>query len=403
MLRNYEFLSDENYQIESLDTIIAEKNLPQVDMILKRCGFARRTQQYSLRHKAYFKLVNAQKVSFDIQIGGVHWNDMAYLDGSMLERRKKKSFFYIPSDNDTFVMLIVHSILGKRYFKPKYQKIIRSIMEKSLNREWATKELTRILSKKNASRIMNCVKNDQFQRIPVYRLILLFMIKKPARIAIFTRLFFRWLKWKKLFRPAPLISIIGPDGAGKSTLVSSLKNVLSEKNRKVEVIYSGRGRGQMLPIRTLGNRYKSAEKERDKLKKPNMMKRRVLYTCAAPVFTADLLLRYWISIFPKRIAKKMVITDRYGTDILLMKYVSYPFKKMLLGLFPKPSITIYLHNAPEILHARRPEESIEELKRQLDLFDKIHADIKIKTASMRYDTTKAAEEVLKRLMINWEL
>ena len=61
---------------------------------------------------------------FDIQVGGIHWNDMPYLGEEVLNNRVKKSYFYVPSDNDTFVMLLTHSILGKRYFKPKYKKIL---------------------------------------------------------------------------------------------------------------------------------------------------------------------------------------------------------------------------------------------------------------------------------------
>lgn len=403
LLRNYEFLLDDKHQIESLDTIVSENDLPQMDIILKRCGFTRRTQQFSLKHKAYFKIMNTQKVSFDIQTGGVYWNDMAYLNESMLERRKKKSFFYIPSDNDTFVMLIVHSILGKRYFKKKYQEIVRSIRDSGVEKEWAEKELARIFSKHHAKKILQCIKNNQFRRIPIYRLVLLFMIKKPARIWTFIRVFLRWLKWKKLLKPAPLISVIGPDGAGKSTLVASLREILSQGERKVSMVYSGRGRGQVLPIRRIGNRYKAAEKKRDKEQKlKNLRKRKMLYTLAAPIFTMDLLLRYWTQVLPKRMRKRIVITDRYCTDILLMKHVNYQFKMMLLAFFPKPTITIYMYNTPEILHNRRPEESVEELERQLSLFEKINSDIKIKSANIKNDTKIAAEEVLKKLLINWD-
>lgn len=401
LIRNYEFLLSVRYPIESLDTLIAEKDMQKADRILKGLGFSKRTQQFSLKHKAYFKLVNLEKVSFDIQLGGIHWNDMAYLNESVLERRIKKAFYYIPSNNDTFVMLLVHSILGKRYFKKKYQMILCAIADK-IDKESAMKELTRIFSKSIAKRLVTAVKKKQFGHIPIYRLIAYFMVKEPSRIIIFTKLFGRWVKWKKPLKPAPLISIIGPDGAGKSSMVEALREILMKNNKQVSVVYAGRGRGQLLPIRKLGNRYKASEKERDKQERPNIFRRKILYSLAAPVFTADLMMRYAAQIFPIRMRKNIVITDRYCTDILLMKYVNYTFKRALLALFPKPTITLFLYNTPEILHSRRPEEPIEELERQLDIYGRIHSDIKIKTNNIKEDHKKAAEEVLRRLLINWD-
>ena len=117
VLRNYEFLLDnQEEQVGSLDTLIATKDMPMAHQILIRRGFIKRKPQFSLKHQAYFKLVNLQKVSFDIQVGGIYWNDMSYLTDSIINNRVKKSYFYIPSSNDTFLMLIVHSILGKRFF-----------------------------------------------------------------------------------------------------------------------------------------------------------------------------------------------------------------------------------------------------------------------------------------------
>ena len=101
-----------------------------------------------------------------MQIGGVYWNDMKYLsDKQLITNRKKYSFFYIPSDQDTFVMLLVHSILGKRYFKPKYQKILSSL---EINKEFAFKELKRIFNKKIAKRLLILVKNKKFNKIKLY-------------------------------------------------------------------------------------------------------------------------------------------------------------------------------------------------------------------------------------------
>src|SRR3989344_6935974 len=130
VLRNFEFLFDDNYAWEGLDTAIPKDDFAKARGILTQQGFTERKPQFSLKHKAFFKLVNGAKISLDIQVGGVYWNDMRYIDESIIANRIKKDFFYVPNDNDTFLMLLVHSILGKRRFKPKYQEILSTLLEK---------------------------------------------------------------------------------------------------------------------------------------------------------------------------------------------------------------------------------------------------------------------------------
>src|SRR3989344_936558 len=281
VLRNYEFLLNSKLPIESLDTVIAKEDIKKAELIFRNNGFFRRKQQFSLAHRAYFKLgEKLERVSFDVQIGGVHWNDLRYIDESILKNRVKKDYFYVPSDNDYFVMLLVHSILGKRRFKPKYKKILLSL---NVDKEYVLGKLRRVFNKRIAFSLLNSVKNNKFEKIKIKHLLFYFIIKKPARILKLLILFFRWLKWKRLFKPAPLISILGPDGSGKSSLAVKLNSFLQESGRKTAVVYTGRGRGHFLPISKIGMKYKKIEKV-----KSSKLKKRIIYTLAAPVFTLDL-------------------------------------------------------------------------------------------------------------------
>ena len=94
VLRNYEFLLNSKLPIESLDTVIAKEDFRKAELIFRSNGFIRRKQQFSLAHKAYFKLgEKLERISFDVQIGGVHWNDLRYIDESILKNRIKKDCF----------------------------------------------------------------------------------------------------------------------------------------------------------------------------------------------------------------------------------------------------------------------------------------------------------------------
>ena len=401
ILRNYDFLLEkrfpEKHSERSVDLAVHTHDYELFSRILNDLGFRRRKNlSFSHKHHPYFLIQDKEVVSFDVQLGGVHWNDICYLGNELFEDRVKRSFFYTPSDNNTFVMLLAHSILGKRHFKPEYKKIILNLSGK-VDKEYVIEKLSKIFNEKISREILSL----DFERIlhDKYKIISSFIFKSKTNALTFTKVFFRWIRWKKLGKSYPLISIIGPDGAGKSTMTKELHDFLKKNNRKVEIVYNGRGRNQILPFRKIGNMYKKKERKSDRENKPgskNLMKRKILYTLAAPVFTADLLLRYLFRIMPKRKTKNVVITDRYCSDILQMENVSFRFRRFLLKLFPKPTMTFYLYNDPEVLKQRRPEESMEGLKRQMYYFDKLKEDLEV-MALKSDDKEKNQELVIRRV------
>ncbi len=411
LLRNFEFLFDTNFPWEGLDAVICEDDFEKANTILLQHGLVERKQQFSLKHRAYFKIVNGIKVSFDIQVGGVYWNDMKYLGESIIANRMRKEFFYVPCANDYFLMLLVHSILGKRYFKPKYKKQMSLLLEQGLiDEHLIIKDLSVLFTKKKAKKVLALVKLKEFERIPISSLLFIFVFKKFKNAATLTALTMRWIRWKRPLVPYPLISIVGPDGAGKSTLVHSLHVYLKENKRKPMVVYLGRGRGNILPFTTLGKIYKSAEKKLDTQissnstftgSSPIYFRRSFLYTLSSLLFFSDLFLRYWLVVFPLRMGKRIVITDRYCTDIILMKHVPFLWKRYLYSLFPKPTISVLLYNTPEILHQRRPLENILELRRQMEIFNKLDYDLLVETRNFEEDRQKVLDFVMTKLLVDW--
>ncbi|MBS3116597.1 hypothetical protein J4421_03280 [Candidatus Woesearchaeota archaeon] len=404
LLRNYEFLIDQTYPVEGLDIIVAEKDFSLFHSLLLTLGFTKRQPQFSLKHKAYFKIINTKFVSFDAQMGGIYWNDMKYLGEEVLTHRQKKEFFFVLSDDDTFIMLLVHSIIGKRYFKEKYQRLLSSL---AVNKEYVLGHLSKIFTPEIAKRLFSDAQNENFSRTSIYPLVILFIFRRFFHLATFSKLFLRWLIWKKLLTPAPLISILGPDGAGKSTLVKALHDHLKETGRKTAIVYTGRGRGHLLPITKIGNLYKRTEKKhdagkiKDSLSKKTPFQRKVLYIASAPIFTFDLLLRYFFKIFPKRLFHTIVITDRYSFDIMLMENVPLGFRKFLLSLFPKPTITILLYNDVDELLKRRPLENRANLGRQLEIYHQFHYSLKLKTDTKENVHKTVIEDVYGRLLKGW--
>ena len=400
LLRNYEFLFNYSLNAESLDASISKESMSKAHEILIFQGFSERKQQFSLCHRSYFKIVELDKISFDIQIGGVYWNDLLYLTEEIFQRRIAKDNVFVLSNNDLVLMLITHSILGKRYFKSKYQRIINN---QFCDENDVYVSLAKLFNKSIAARLMQLRRENLLPIINPYYPLIVFLVKKPSRLITIGKLSVRWIRQRKnIFRLAPLVSIVGPDGAGKSSLTNYLYWFLQSKGRKSVVVYAGRGRNHLLPITALGRKYKRAEKHKENsVSNTYYFKKKVIYTISSIIFTLDLFLLYFITILPQRLAGNIVLTDRYCTDIVLMKYVPFSIKRIYLFLFPRPSLSIYLYNNVEILHQRRLEESVEELKRQMEIFEKFSYDLKLETNAQEENQEKIAAFVFRYLLRNW--
>jgi thymidylate kinase len=400
LLRNYEFLHSKADAGFDLDVVIGKNDFVQAAEILLRHGFVKYPQQFSLQHKGFGKYFVQEKIKFgfDIQVGGIHWNDMAYLSAEkVLERRVKRDGLYVLSDEDAFIMYICHSVLGKRRFKEKYKQELLRLARQELDYKYIHENLSRIFNSSMAKIMITKVQEERFLYLErkSLRYAAYFVLRKPRNIFVFTTLFFRWLRWLRLGRSYPLISFIGPDGSGKSTAAEHLVTVLQQNRRKALLVYMGRGKSNILPIKKIAGQYKKTEHKQGKTKQIMM------YSAAAPIYTLDLLIRYFITVFPQRKRKKIMVTDRYCSDILLMQHVPLWFKRILLSLFPTPTLTFYLHNEAQVLYGRRKQQSVEELERQMKLFDYLSKKFKavsIQTTSVEKDAAVIEEKVFTYFM-----
>ena len=190
-----------------------------------------------------------------------------------------------------------------------------------------------------------------------------------------------------------LISFIGMDGAGKTSLVNLLKKELEKKNYSVKIVYAGRGKSNILPIQLFGKIYRKSGGSESNVPiiGKNFERINMIHTVAAPIFAFDMFLRYLFIILPSQLKNNFVLTDRYSTDILLMIKVPGLLKQLLYSFFPKPNKVFYIYNTIKILHKRKPNHSIKDLKRQEKIFKKLLPKInaeKIKNDSLSKSVSK---------------
>ena len=266
VLRNYDFLFDASRESGTdLDLVVERKSIQLALQTLHQQGWIPYPDQFSKTHSGFRIYVPSihQKFGFDIQVGGIHWNDMCYLPEELLLTHKvKKDFLYVPSAEDALIMYLGHSLLGKRFFKEKYKEKIRELSRQRLDWHYLEERLLPVFGGKSTQRIVSSLKvhNYSFLQHKGWGYALWFILRSPRRWFTMVGLSLRWLRWKRFFHSYPLIAFIGPDGSGKSSNAQKLYELLSQV-RKTSLVYTGRGKGNILPIKSLAGMYKKKEEK----------------------------------------------------------------------------------------------------------------------------------------------
>jgi thymidylate kinase len=169
---------------------------------------------------------------------------------------------------------------------------------------------------------------------------------------------------RRILHPAGLhIVILGPDGVGKSTLISQLGLACF---RQVAQFHFRPG--------VLGMRASAT------VSQPHAQPPRSTVSSLAKIFYyfADHWTGYMLRTFPAKVRRELVIFDRSFEDVMVdpRRYRlagSSSLARLLKQLLPAPDLTFVLDAEPELVHARKPELEIEELRRQREVLRRLAA------------------------------
>jgi len=397
ILRNYDFLLDKNKPLEKdLDILVFREDVPKIKRIfhnesVKESG-----------HVLKITVCSDSKIfSFDFHIDRITGTHTSFNIGqSIMKKRIKKKFFFIPDEMHQIIILILREILSERRFKEKYRTKINQLYDERLDEKYINL-LQKYFSRKVALEIMGLIRKKDYVGIEnkKNKYLIDYLMKNPSKLLSYVFEMFRAAEMKiKKLKLKPIISFIGMDGSGKTTATNHVVRILNENRVPCRYVYTGRGSGNILPIQFFGRRYKQREKkinEKNGEGKTSAI-RKLIYSLAAPVFALDLWLRYWIRIFPKRF-KSIVVTDRYSSDMLLMKHVPRLERRLLYVMFPKPKKFFYLYNDVSLLR-KRGGHPLEDLKRQEKEFKDINKTlnpVKIKSENKKQTIDKIMQQILK--------
>lgn len=161
-----------------------------------------------------------------------------------------------------------------------------------------------------------------------------------------------------------VVALFGPDGSGKSTVADLLELQLKDAGINVTRQH---WRPRVLP--SLKKNYNTAS-----FNEPGSLPIRgyLLSLICYVYFFFDFFIAGWFSFVSSKGTSNVVIYERYYFDVLIHPE-RYQLKRMtwiarcLSSMLRKPNLTYLLTGTPELIYARKPELSVEEIERQIDL------------------------------------
>lgn len=281
----------------------------------------------------------------------------------LVSRRRRYRKFWIPAPESEFTYLLARRA-WKGTASPNQTSELQALVER-LGRPAAESLAAEVFIGQLRARIVDACASGQLNPLlskSKSNLWITSAVRNPVRliadlISNAVRLIRRWLQ-----PTGVLISVMGPDGAGKSTLVEHL----------LHSIGPGFDRHRLFHWRPalIGQRKIQRDTTRPHSQAPYGQARSVAKLLA---YVLDYWLGYWFVIRPFLARSGLVIFDRYFDDILIdpkrYRYAGPLWLVQILGrLIPQSDLTIVLDAPPEIFLARKQEIEPAEMQRQRELY-----------------------------------
>ena len=373
-LRGHEFIKNSEGHGE-IDILVKKIDLEKVRLIFRGVPACYQFKNnIDLTHPLLIRVVvNNFVVDLDFQVEGIGYCGSPILKEEYLFRHtKKKSFYNILDDEAEFFMLFVHGFVFKkklRYFKKYeshffnlYNKLDKFMIKERLNGFFGVslqEEILRYLEKKDLESLFDLrtkmvLKILSKNPLEIYKV----GVSKMMRFRNYFKLnkFFYFINPLKL---APLISFIGVDGSGKTTLARFTKDYLNKYNIKT-IIMPG---GVFSPLKK-----PFWKKDPPKINSSSMAsykKESIIKNLARLILQTP----KQIKIFYCRKRGFFVVTDRYIYD--LVNFYSPPgfFRHLTKTLFQRPTKIFYIKSPPNSILKRKKEltqNSIKKLQNNIE-------------------------------------
>lgn len=393
ILRNYEKLPEQNLG-KDIDIVIKPKAYSQTEKILLKVMAMFDIHYYQItqfdRMRCWYIMDDKKHFGIHIDIieNEVYKGFEFFSFEKLYKNVEKYNGFYVLNKTMDTIMLLVQNIVAYKCLKNKYRTTIANnyaLFKNGIDKEilsfWGDKLGRKMIDSLNKSDFDSIIENAYkyekgamkriFLKRPFYTIkgITRFLCGKIHCVILCPRKFWRF------------IAVEAPDGTGKTTFIDSLVTEL----RRYYVSDEGRFcihhfRPLILPnLGAVGEKAGVMKQDTD-FTKPHRAKP------AGKLSSFIRMTYYWVDyligmpyLLRKEVkAERYTIFDRYIFDFVVdpkRARISLPYwmRKMFARMVIQPQIVFVLNTEADVIYKRKQELELNEIKRQLDEFNKIES------------------------------
>lgn len=416
IVRNYEGLPEFN-RSKDVDIAISHSDFKKVSHIifdaLKSIGFEyffRIKYQYAWCN-TFFCLKNGRVESIKIDlVDGFVWRGAQIVRfKDIYERKENYKDFYVCSRLDDGFMLLIKPLMTGGFIKQKYvSDIVDSF---NSNKKCFENLYYRTFGKSVSKKTFGFVENSDFEKLVKYKRKLCLkswsrcFFKKP--FSTFWKLIVHFaLEIGRVFvrKKGTMVSVVGPDGVGKTTFLTlfreGLADVCVSDEQSIEIVHF---RPNMLPNLKKAFSGKKYDESKEDFENPHRGGKTNPLSSLIRLFYYwnDYVWGYFIKIKKKCRHSGKVIFDRYSSDYLVdpersRVFLPYFIRKLFFVTTPQPDLTFVLSCDPNIIYERKKELTMEEIKLILERYNKECSKNK---RFVLLDASKTPDEIVSDALI----
>jgi thymidylate kinase len=406
VLRNYDGLPE--LVGHDIDLLVAEEEIDRFSTTLCKIAteegwcLVQHANRYGFRSFIFVPMPNImieQSLKWDVW-APINWKGFTWIDTkvALSSRQVHQKGFNIPAHGVESATLLLKEVLQFGKIKSKYFGRIQHFAQ--ADSEGFKKVLEKPFGKKLANHLLVHAQQGYWKRIEKsYKFLRLALVKNAIKhnpassLAGVVRFVMGHLRQYVLGQRGLHLCLIGPDGSGKSSvslqLIESLSDIFEKK-------YYYHGHFGILPeLKTFCPLWLAKSGEVKALasstesKPPN----RFITSILMVYYAIDYVFGY-ARILQSRGEGKLIIFDRYFYDYIIQPSpfgINSWLFRVLVRLIPTPDIVIYLYAPPELVHNRKPELTVKEIKRQADVCNQL---VRLLPTAYHVDNSRSLNKVV---------